>query len=349
MQTIRACASGAAQDGQVQHARAAARRRVAAEAADEARVLLAQHPAVTERLAGRCRRRRGRSSTVVMTRSARAAVRCGAGCPACSAAAQLHRADDRRVAGAAADLPGDRLPDLRPRRDPGCGRAGPGRSSSCPGVQKPHCRPWHCMKPCWTGSSSPSRSRPSTVRTSCPPAIAASTVHDFTGSPSSQHHAGAAVAGVAAPVGAGQAELVAQEVHQQQPALDLPGDLGAVDGHRHLHVTLPFRSGDAGDGACAAPAGSARRPGAACSPRCRAGRSAGFAAPRPRARRPRRTAPRTATCPRSARGDRRQAGRVGARRRPGRPGRRRSRRRPSRPRAPQDTTAQSPARRSTFS
>ena len=42
------------------------------------------------------------------------------------------------------------------------------------------------MKPCCTGSSSPSPASPSTVRTSWPPAIAASTVHDFTGSPSSQ-------------------------------------------------------------------------------------------------------------------------------------------------------------------
>ena len=50
-------------------------------------------------------------------------------------------------------------------------------------------------------------------------------------------HAGAAVAGVAAPVGAGEPELVAQEVHEQQPALDLAGDALAVDGHRHLHVS----------------------------------------------------------------------------------------------------------------
>src|SRR3954447_624188 len=42
------------------------------------------------------------------------------------------------------------------------------------------------MNPCWTGSSTPSCSRPSTVRTSWPPAIAASTVQVFTGSPSSQ-------------------------------------------------------------------------------------------------------------------------------------------------------------------
>ncbi len=42
------------------------------------------------------------------------------------------------------------------------------------------------MNPCCTGSSSPSCSSPSTVRTSWPPAIAASIVQDFTGSPSIQ-------------------------------------------------------------------------------------------------------------------------------------------------------------------
>src|SRR4051794_35352659 len=55
-----------------------------------------------------------------------------------------------------------------------------------PGVQKPHWRPWQAMNPCCTGSSTLSCSSPSTVRTSRPPAIAARTVHDLTGSPSIQ-------------------------------------------------------------------------------------------------------------------------------------------------------------------
>ena len=55
-----------------------------------------------------------------------------------------------------------------------------------PGVQKPHCRPWHSMNPCRTASSRPSRSRSSTVRTMRPSAIAASTVHALTGLWSSQ-------------------------------------------------------------------------------------------------------------------------------------------------------------------
>ena len=53
-----------------------------------------------------------------------------------------------------------------------------------PGVQNPHCSPWQRMNPSCTGSRCPSTSRPSTVRMLRPPAIAASTVQDFTGSPS---------------------------------------------------------------------------------------------------------------------------------------------------------------------
>ena len=62
-----------------------------------------------------------------------------------------------------------------------------------PGVQKPHCSPWHSAKPSWIGSSrppppapSPFMARSSTVRTRCPSAMAASTVQDFTGVSSSQ-------------------------------------------------------------------------------------------------------------------------------------------------------------------
>ena len=50
-----------------------------------------------------------------------------------------------------------------------------------------------------------------------------------------QHDARAAVRRVAAPVGAGEAEVVAQEVDEQQPRLDVAGVLLAVDGHRDLH------------------------------------------------------------------------------------------------------------------
>ena len=76
------------------------------------------------------------------------------------------------------------------------------------------------------------------VRISCPPAIAASTVHDFTGSPSIQTTQVPQLL-VSQPQWVPvNAEVVAQEVHQQQPALDLPGDLFVVDDHRDLHAHL---------------------------------------------------------------------------------------------------------------
>ena len=55
-----------------------------------------------------------------------------------------------------------------------------------PGVQNPHCRPCSAWKPCCTACHRPSApARPSQVVTSCPSAWAASTVQDFTDSPSS--------------------------------------------------------------------------------------------------------------------------------------------------------------------
>ena len=53
------------------------------------------------------------------------------------------------------------------------------------GVQNPHCKPWHSMNPCWTGSSPSGPSMPSTVSTRWPSAITPSTVQLFTGVPSS--------------------------------------------------------------------------------------------------------------------------------------------------------------------
>ena len=49
-----------------------------------------------------------------------------------------------------------------------------------PGVQKPHCSPWHSRKASWTGCSSPSVASPSIVVTSAPSAWTASTLQDFT-------------------------------------------------------------------------------------------------------------------------------------------------------------------------
>jgi len=54
-----------------------------------------------------------------------------------------------------------------------------------PGVQKPHCSPWHSAKAVCIGSSAPPTARPSTVVTRCPSAMTASTVQDLTGVSSS--------------------------------------------------------------------------------------------------------------------------------------------------------------------
>ena len=88
-----------------------------------------------------------------------------------------------------------------------------------PGVQKPHCRPWHSRNACCTGPERAvgvgqpldggdlgvRRPRPRTSgRTRIGPAV-------------DQHRAGAADAVLAADVGAGQAEVVAQRVGEQPP------------------------------------------------------------------------------------------------------------------------------------
>src|SRR5689334_11622985 len=54
------------------------------------------------------------------------------------------------------------------------------------------------------------------------------------------HHAAAAVRRVAAPVAAGQAEFVAQEVDEQQSGLDVARVLGAVHGHCDPHGHAAF-------------------------------------------------------------------------------------------------------------
>ena len=134
-----------------------------------------------------------------------------------------HRADDVVVAGAAAEVALQALPDL------GLGRVRVLREqadrppSPCPGVQNPHCRPCSWRNAACTGCSSPSVARPSAVVTCCPLACTVSTVHDFTDCAVQQHRAGAARGGVAADVGGPQAAHLAQVVHQQQPRLDVVG------------------------------------------------------------------------------------------------------------------------------
>ena len=73
------------------------------------------------------------------------------------------------------------------------------------------------------------------VVTLAPSQEAASTVQDLIARPSTMHDAGAALAGVAADVRAGEAQVLAQELHQQRARIDLGADALAVHGHRHVH------------------------------------------------------------------------------------------------------------------
>jgi hypothetical protein len=72
------------------------------------------------------------------------------------------------------------------------------------------------MNACCIGCISPSVARPSMVVTSQPSACTASTVQLFTASPFEVDAAGAARRGVAADVGAGEAEHLAHVVDEQR-------------------------------------------------------------------------------------------------------------------------------------
>ena len=145
-----------------------------------------------------------------------------------------HRADDVLVAGAAADGARDRGADLVVGRVGVLVEQGARRSSACPGVQNPHCSACRSWKPCWIGSSLPSTSSDSTVRTSWPSHIAARVVHDLTGWPSistTQAPQLEVSQPQCVPV---RSERLADEVDEQQARLDVVGDVLAVDGHRDV-------------------------------------------------------------------------------------------------------------------
>src|SRR3954471_24431928 len=149
------------------------------------------------------------------------------------------RAHDRRVSGATADLPGDRDPDLLvggiriavqqcPRREDHPRRA------------EPALQPVHLMESLLHGVQAAvvleafdrgdlvalggRRQHRARLRRLAVP----------------QPHARPAVGGVVAPMRPGQPELVAQEVDEQQPRLDVAGVLLAVDGDRYAHDAAYF-------------------------------------------------------------------------------------------------------------
>ena len=71
-----------------------------------------------------------------------------------------------------------------------------------------------------------------------PLACTANMVHDFTGAAVQQHRAGAAVRRVAADVGAGEPQILADEVDEQQARLDVGLVLLAVDGELDRVIAL---------------------------------------------------------------------------------------------------------------
>ena len=99
-----------------------------------------------------------------------------------------------------------------------------------PGVQMPHCAaPWATKARCRFESAPSAPARPSTVVT-----VAAFALADGDDAGAhllavEQHRAGAAVAGVAADLGAGQAELVAQRVGEPPRRIADELALAAVD------------------------------------------------------------------------------------------------------------------------
>ena len=80
-------------------------------------------------------------------------------------AAAADRADDVLVAGAAAEVALEPVPDLRRRSSSACLRSARSADMIIPGVQKPHCRPCCSQNASCSGCSSPSAARPSIVVT----------------------------------------------------------------------------------------------------------------------------------------------------------------------------------------
>ena len=99
-----------------------------------------------------------------------------------------------------------------------------------PGVQNPHCRPCLFQNASCIGCSLPSVASPSMVVIVDAVGLHREPRARFDRDAVDEHRAGAALAGVAADLGAGEAERLAQEVHEQQPRLDVALIGAAVDG-----------------------------------------------------------------------------------------------------------------------
>ena len=149
-----------------------------------------------------------------------------------------HGPDDVVVAGAAAEVAFQALPHLLPRSGAGSPPAGWSAAITMPGVQKPHCRPCSSRNACCTGSSCRPAARPSAVVTVRPLACTASTVQDFTDSPSSSTVQAPQDVVSQPTLAARRPQALAQVVDEQQPRLDLVGRGCPVDRELDLHLGL---------------------------------------------------------------------------------------------------------------
>ena len=138
------------------------------------------------------------------------------------------RLGDLLVAGAAAEVAGQPLVDVSARRMRVPTRAGRGPPSSWPGMQKPHwTAPWS-RKASWSAAQAAVDGQPLDGRAPrAPSASTASTRQEFDGPAVDDDGAGAALADEAALLGAGQAEVVAQDVEQGVVDGDLQRAAGA--------------------------------------------------------------------------------------------------------------------------
>ena len=103
-----------------------------------------------------------------------------------------------------------------------------------PGVQKPHWRPCFSQNAAWSGWRASPSARPSIVRTLEPSAWTASIVQRLHGHAVDVDGAGAALARVAADVGAGQVQVLAQGLDEQPSGLDVQLAWRAVDHERDV-------------------------------------------------------------------------------------------------------------------
>ena len=125
-----------------------------------------------------------------------------------------------------------RFPDSTSRMPSTPGQS-PGLSASRvikkPGVQKPHCSPWASRNASCMGDMVPGSARPSTVRMACPVDLNREQDAGPDGIAVDDHGAGPADAVFAAHVGAGETEVVAQEIREQPAGLDAALDPDPVD------------------------------------------------------------------------------------------------------------------------